>query len=105
MKQQNAWAKAWANAERSVAGGERARAWHRRYCREAQEYLAGRHLFARTFSDVETGERRVMTGRAAKDLNDDLFAQFLAAVEKDVPGRSLEKWSLVTKFVGSSNAE
>lgn len=69
------------------------------------EYLDGTHLYERTFSDEGVGEMRVMIGRDAKALNDELFQDFLAAVGADVEGRSLERWKVVQRFVDKNAVE
>lgn len=99
MKQINPWAKAWANAERSANNAERARASWRKKLIDGHEYLEGKHKFERTFSDVGTGEFKVLRGRDAKKANENLFKHYLAAMDKNVKTRSLERWRLVEKFV------
>jgi hypothetical protein len=99
MRQINPIAKAWANAEKSDAN--RAKGWvkRRRRIRAGYDYLEGTHRYERTFSDIGTGEFRVMQGRKAKELNESLFERFLFAVQKNVAGRSLERWKVIERFV------
>lgn len=99
MRQINPMAKAWSNAAKSQRKVDVARAYRRKYNRDAEEYLESKHLFSRAFSDQYTGERRIMTGREAKKINDDLFYDYLMAMEKNVPGRSMERWKVSKKFI------
>lgn len=41
----------------------------------------------------------MMVGREAEELNDKLFKEFLAALDRNVEGRSLERWEVVKRFV------
>jgi len=99
MRQINPWAKAWANAERSSQKQDLARARWRKSIKQGAEYLEASHRFERTFSDDGVGEFRVMNGRDAKELNEKLFRDYIKAMDKNIAGRSLEKWRLVEKFV------
>jgi len=99
MRYINPMAKAWSNAAKSQRRSELAAAYRRRFEREAEEFHASKHLYERTFSDQPVGEQRTMSGQEAKELNDKLFNDFLAAVTRNVEGRSLERWEVITKFV------
>mgnify|MGYP003649181105 CR=1 FL=1 len=99
MNTQNPIAKAWANAEKTQHRRDLQIARRCKRNRSAVKFLESSHKYERTFSDKSTGEFKIMNGRKAKDLNDDLFQNFLAAVSKDVQGRSLERWKTVDQFV------
>jgi len=53
------------------------------------------HRYERTFSGRAVGELRVMSGLNAKKLNEKLFKAYLRAMDRDVKGRSLERWEFV----------
>ena len=95
----NPWAKAWANAERTEMAAAKGKARWRRSMKNGHEFLEGTHRYERTFSDEGVGEFRVMNGREAKDLNDDLFKIYLNAMDAKIKGRSLEKWKVVERFI------
>jgi len=95
----NPWAKAWANAERAQIGAAKGKARWRRHMKEGHEFLEGTHRYERTFSEQGVGEFRVMKGRDAKALNDDLFKIYLNAMNANIPRRSLERWKVVERFV------
>lgn len=99
MRQINPWAKAWENAARSSQKQDLARARWRKSIKQGAEYLEASHRFERTFSDNGVGEFRVMNGRNAKELNEKLFKAYIRAMDRNISGRSLEKWRLVEKFV------
>lgn len=99
MRQVNPMAKAWANAEKDYRRRERRHAFKQKYMREGKQYLDATHRFVRTFSDVDTDEVKIMTGREAKEINDKLFEQYLIAMQKNKKGRSLERWKILEKFV------
>lgn len=99
MRVINPIAKAWANADRHHRQSERRRAFAKKRKTSAIAFLEGKHKYERTFSDKSTGEFRVMVGRDAKELNDNLFDDFLVAVQKNKKGRSLERWKVVERFV------
>jgi hypothetical protein len=99
MNQINPWMKAWANAEKTQMSAARGKAKWKRKLKDGHEFLEGSHRYERTFSDQGVGEFKVMNGRDAKELNDHLFATFLKAVDKNIKGRSLERWKVVEKFV------
>lgn len=65
---------------------------------KGKDFLDATHRYERTFSDVGTGEMRLMTGREAKSINDRLFEDYLAAMDANVEGRSLERWKVVERF-------
>lgn len=67
--------------------------------KNGHEFLEGTHRYERTFSDEGVGEFRVMNGREAKALNDDLFKIYLNAIDANIKGRSLEKWKVVERFI------
>jgi hypothetical protein len=98
MRQINPWAKAWANAERTDINRDKWIAHKNRRIIKGNEFLEGHHLYERTFSEVSSGESRVMNGREAKALNDELFKDFLYAVEKNKKGRRLERWRVADRF-------
>ncbi|MFA6125417.1 hypothetical protein [Sphingomonas sp.] len=54
----------------------------------AREYLEATHQYCNTV----TGEKREMTGRFAKKLNDALDARFIYEVSTKVKGARLHKW-------------
>jgi hypothetical protein len=39
-----------------------------------------------------------MNGRDAKELNEKLFKAYIRAMDKNIEGRSLEKWKVVERF-------
>lgn len=91
-------AKAWSNVEKSQRKQDLYKAYRRRYKKEADEYLDGTHLFERSFSDVKTGETKIMGGREAKELNEYLFHQYIKLCDQNCENRSLERWKLIKKF-------
>ena len=98
MRTINPMAKAWSNIEKSQHTHDLRKAYRRRRNREASEYLEGTHLFERSFSDVKTGETKIMGGREAKDLNDYLFQEYIKLCDQNCESRSLERWTLIKKF-------
>jgi hypothetical protein len=102
MNQINPWAKAWANAERTQMSAARGQAKWRHNMKNAYEFLEANHRYERTFSDQGVGEFKVMNGRDTKTLNDHLFQTYLKAMDKNIKGRSLERWKVVEKFVNES---
>ncbi|HSG20976.1 MAG TPA: hypothetical protein VLA31_09420 [Burkholderiaceae bacterium] len=99
MRQINLMAKAWANAEKQHLKIEQGKAFRRRCKAAAEAFLGASHKYERTFSDERTGEFRVMNGAEARDLNMALFRKYIAACDRNVKGRSLEKWKVVERFV------
>lgn len=99
MRQINPMAKAWSNASKSQFAKAQSRVFKKKREIKAKEYMDGIHEYERTFSDQGTGEMKIMKGEDAKALNDDLFQDFLAAVEKNKEGRSLERWKVVRRHV------
>jgi len=95
----NPWAKAWANAEKSQMAGAKRKARWQKSMKHGHEFLEKTHKYERTFSDVGVGEFKIMNGREAKALNDDLFKIYIAAMNKNIKGRSLERWKLKEKFI------
>lgn len=91
-------AKAWSNVEKSQRKQDLRKSYRRRRNKEANEYLDGTHLFERSFSDVKTGETKIMGGREAKDLNEYLFHKYIALCDQNCENRSLERWKLIKKF-------
>lgn len=91
--------KALFESERNRESGRRGWVKKRKSMAAGKEFLDGTHRYERTFSNERVGEFRVMGGREAKELNDSLFDKFLAAVEMNVKGRSLERWCLVERNV------
>ena len=70
-----------------------------RYNTDGEQFLRGIHIFARTFSSVETGEIEPMSGRVARSMNKECFDKFLYALANNVEGRSLEWWELLEAYV------
>jgi hypothetical protein len=102
MRQINPMAKACANAEKTQRSRDRGKALWKKQMAKGKEFIDGTHRYERSFSDVRTGEMRVMGGREAKALNEKLFGDYLAAVGANVEGRSLERWKVVERFVDMS---
>lgn len=98
MRQINPWAKAWANATKSSHKQDLAKAWRLKKIKDGHNFLEGVHRYERTFSDNGVGEFRVMNGRDAKELNEKLFKAYIRAMDKNIEGRSLEKWKVVERF-------
>lgn len=98
MRQINPMAKAWSNVEKSQRQQDLRKAYRRGRKKGANEYLDGTHLFERSFSDVKTGETKVMGGREAKDLNKHLFHEYIKLCDQNYENRSLESWKLIKKF-------
>ena len=98
MRTINPYAKAWANAERSCRAREVGKAKSHKRMIAGKEFLDSTHLYERTFSDCPTGEYKVMNGRRAKLINDNLFTNYLSAMENNTPDRSLERWKVREKF-------
>lgn len=96
-------AKAWANVARQQHQAAKYRAYKEKRIRSAIEFLEGTHRYERTFSDNPSGELKVMSGRDAKKLNDKLFEDYLMAMHKNKPGRSLERWKVIDRFFDANN--
>lgn len=101
MRQINPIAKAWANVEKSQHKHELYKAYRRRREKPAREYLDGTHLFERSFSDVKTGETKIMGGREAKELNAFLFQEYIKLCDANNENRSLERWKVIKRFYQS----
>lgn len=99
MNQQNPWAKAWSNAEKSHRSQELGKAKWKKRIKEGRVFLDATHKYERTFSDKGTGDEKTMNGKEAKELNDSLFDKYLIEMENNVKGRSLERWKVVEKFI------
>jgi hypothetical protein len=102
MNQINPWMKAWDNAEKTQMSAAKGKVKWQKNMKNAYEFLNGSHRYERTFSDQKVGEFKIMNGRDAKELNDNLFAVYLKAMDKNIKDRSLERWCLVEKFVSES---
>ena len=105
MNQQNPMAKAWANAEKTYQRRERGKVIWKKQMAKGKEFLDGTHRYERTFSDQGVGEMRLMNGREAKALNDKLFEDYLAAMNANVEGRSLERWKVVERFIDANSQD
>ena len=103
MNQINPIAKAWSNAEKTHHNRERGKVRWKKRMIKANEFLDGNHRYERTFSDDGVGEFKIMNGRDAKKLNDRLFEDYLVAMDKNVPGRSLERWKVTERFIGDND--
>lgn len=99
MRQINPMAKAWANVAKDQRSRARTTISLRKRLKDLADLREGTHVYERTFSDEPVGEQRMMVGREAEELNDKLFKEFLAALDRNVEGRSLERWELVKRFV------
>jgi len=97
MNQFNPMAKAWSNAARDYKPNRYAMRSKKTWAARKRDLLNTVETYRRTFSDVPTGETRAMMGRDAKAINDQLFEKYLAAVDLNIKGRSLERWEIVEK--------
>ena len=93
MNQINPWAKAWANAGKDQMLAAKRRVVQRKWL--ASVDLNKYHRYERVFSDQGVGEFRVMSGLNAKELNEKLFKDYLRAMDKNIKGRSLERWEFI----------
>ena len=96
MNQINPWMKAWGNSGKDLMLAAKTRASQRKWLASIGSISPNKyHRYERTFSGRAVGELRVMSGLNAKKLNEKLFKAYLRAMDRDVKGRSLERWEFV----------